>query len=108
MAGVIDLDIAGFRDEVLEAEQPVLVAFQAPWCGSCRTQAAVLEDLAAKLRGAAGVVRVDVDQNPELADLFAICLIPTVLIFKNGRITARLKGLTAAPTIAAALVAGHG
>lgn len=105
MTGIIKCDAACFKAEVLEADSPVLVDFHAAWCAPCRTQGSILEDLAGKLGGAARVVKVDVDRSPELADLFAVRSIPTLLIFKGGRITDRFTGLTAAPKIAAALVA---
>jgi thioredoxin 1 len=104
MDKVVELDTAQFKAAVLEAEQPVLVGFHAPGCEPCRTQGTILEDLARKLGGVAQVVRVDVARSPELAALLAVRTVPTIAIFRDGRIAARFVGLTASPTLAAALV----
>lgn len=105
VARIADVDAAGFKAAVLEADGPVLVDFHAAWCGPCQTQAPILDELAGKLGSAARIVKVDVNRSPELAELFAVRSIPTLLIFTGGRIAERFTGLTPAPRIAAALVA---
>ena len=72
-----------FREEVLESKKPVLVDFWATWCGPCRMQAPVLEELAAE-RGDIVIGKVNVDEEPELANAFQIDSIPTLILFVNG------------------------
>lgn len=98
-AGVEHVDQSTFDQQVLDADVPVLVAFSARWCGPCRELAPTLEALAAEIR----VVKVDIDDNPELADRYGIVSVPSLLIFKAGRMTARRSGLASRPQIEAML-----
>lgn len=79
----LEVNTNEFKKEVLEAAQPVLVDFWAPWCGPCRMQAPILDDFA-KENSAVKIVKVNVDDNPELATHFNIMSIPSLLVFKNG------------------------
>lgn len=79
----LEVNTNEFKKEVLEAAQPVLVDFWAPWCGPCRMQAPILDDFA-KENSAVKIVKVNVDDNPELAAHFNIMSIPSLLVFKNG------------------------
>lgn len=83
-----------FSQEVLGASVPVLVDFWAPWCGPCRMQGPVLEELAAELDGKALVAKVNVDQEPELAMQFQVSSIPTLLLFDQGKVVEQRVGLT--------------
>mgnify|MGYP001085085299 FL=1 len=94
MAKVFTTD--NFETEVLNAEKPVLVDFWATWCGPCRRQAPVVEELAE-------VGKVDVDKEPSLAQQYKIMSIPTLLVFKGGKETARFVGLTSKAELEAAL-----
>ena len=89
MAKVFTTD--NFETEVLNAEKPVLVDFWATWCGPCRRQAPVVEELA---EAEYEVGKVDVDKEPSLAQQYKIMSIPTLLVFKGGKETARFVGLT--------------
>ena len=89
MAKVFTTD--NFETEVLNAEKPVLVDFWATWCGPCRRQAPVVEELA---EAGYEVGKVDVDKEPSLAQQYKIMSIPTLLVFKGGKETARFVGLT--------------
>ncbi len=73
-----------FNEEVLGSKKPVLVDFWATWCGPCRMQAPVLEELAAE-RGDIVIGKVNVDEEPELANAFQIDSIPTLILFKDGK-----------------------
>ena len=81
-----------FNIEVLESENPVLLDFWATWCGPCRMIAPVVEEIAAE-RSDIVVGKVNVDEQPELAQKFQIMSIPTLIVIKNGKITAQKVGV---------------
>jgi thioredoxin 1 len=82
-----------FDREVLDSLTPVLVDFYADWCGPCRMLAPTLERLAAEFRGRVKIVKVNVDQQPELAEAFQVASIPTLIFFANGKLVGRTSGL---------------
>ncbi len=81
-----------FDQEVLKADLPVLADFWADWCGPCRMLAPVVEDLAREYDGTLKFAKVDVDENPNLATRYNILSIPTLGLFKNGMLVARIVG----------------
>jgi thioredoxin 2 len=84
---------ATFQREVLESgEKLILVDAWAPWCGPCRAIAPVLDQLAAESRGQYAIAKLNVDENPRTANQFHISSIPTMLIFRNGKLIDRLIG----------------
>ena len=73
-----------FQEEVLNSDKPVLVDFWAPWCGPCRMVLPIIEEIAEE-NDDMKVVKINVDENPELANQFGVMTIPTLYVFKNGQ-----------------------
>ncbi len=103
MKSTIEINEASFEAEVLKSTQPVLVDFWAPWCGPCKMLAPVLEEIAGEQAGRAKVVKVNVDENQDLALRYGIQAIPTVLYFANGEVRDSLRGLASKRVILAKL-----
>lgn len=81
-----------FNEEVIKADQVVVVDFWASWCGPCKMLSPVLEELSKELVGKANFAKVNVDENPVLSQTYKISSIPTVLIFKNGEAVDTMVG----------------
>ena len=84
MMSILTITKDNFEDEVLNTENTVLVDFWASWCGPCRMIAPIVEEIANE--GHAGLIvgKVNVDDEPELAEAFDVMTIPTLIVFKNG------------------------
>lgn len=86
MSGIINANDASFEAAVLKSPVPVLVDFWAPWCGPCKMIAPLLEDIQNDYEGKLSVVKINVDDNKEVAGQFGVRGIPTLLLFKNGEL----------------------
>src|SRR5947208_12612145 len=81
-----------FESEVINAETPVLVDFWAPWCGPCRMVAPIVEELAGEYDGRVKFVKLNTDENPQIASKYGIRSIPTLLVFKGGEVAGQIVG----------------
>ncbi|MFC1682758.1 thioredoxin [Candidatus Zixiibacteriota bacterium] len=92
MADLPQVTDGNFEEEVIKSDLPVLVDFWAPWCGPCRTVAPIVEELAKDYQGKLKVTKLDVDNNPGTAAKYGIFSIPTILIFKDGKVATQIVG----------------
>jgi thioredoxin 1 len=81
-----------FKQEVLDADVPVLVDFWASWCSPCKMIAPIVEELAGEYEGRVKVAKVDVDANPITPGMFGIMSIPTLMVFRGGKAEERIVG----------------
>ncbi len=100
---IIELDSSNFDSAIAAGSTPVLVDFWAPWCGPCKAIAPILEELAEELGDAVKICKVNVDNNSDIAGKFEIRAIPTILIFKNGKVTETVVGLSSKEDLKAKL-----
>lgn len=90
---VLSVSKRSFSDEVLSSSQPVLIDFWAPWCGPCRMLSPIVDEVAKDHRADLKVVKVNIDEEPELAGEFGVMSIPTLVLMKNGKIAASAVGV---------------
>ena len=96
---VLAFDDVNFDAEVLKSKIPVLVDFWAPWCGPCRAIAPIVEELADSFAGRVKVGKVNVDDSQRVAATYQITGIPTLLVFKDGRVVEQLIGAAPKPKL---------
>src|SRR6266576_614535 len=94
-----------FEKEVLGSKQPVLVDMWAAWCAPCRAMEPAIEAVAKEFDGKVTVAKLNVDENPELAQQLDVMGIPTMMVFKNGRPISRLVGLSSKERLTGAVTA---
>ena len=87
----INISKNNFANEVLHSDRPVLLDFWAPWCGPCRMVGPILEEIA-RQRSDIKVGKVNVDEQPELANQFGVMSIPTMVVLKNGKVVNQAMG----------------
>jgi thioredoxin 1 len=103
MARINEVNRESFQAEVLESSVPVLVDFYADWCGPCRAMAPVLDRLASELGDSARIVKVNVDDEPGLAQAFGIRSIPTLIVVHGKEVVDRNVGMVGADRLQAML-----
>jgi thioredoxin 1 len=103
MPNVTHLSETNFKTEVLEAKEPVLVDFWAPWCGPCKMIGPLIEELSDEYQGKAKICKLDVDENSATASDYGVMSIPTMIIFKGGQEINRLVGFVPKASIARVL-----
>ena len=105
MAGnsILELTDASFDTDVLKSEQPVMVDFWAAWCGPCKALAPIVEEVAIAYSGKITVAKMDVDKNVATPQRYGVRGIPTLLIFKGGKVQEQIVGYVPKETIEKAL-----
>ena len=92
MAKPIEVTDSNFEQEVINSDIPVIVDFWAIWCGPCKMIAPIMEEFASEYDGKIKIAKLDVDNNPNVAVKYGIRSIPTVLLFKDGKIIEQIIG----------------
>jgi thioredoxin 1 len=90
--GLVVVTDATFQKEVLESEQPTIVDFWASWCGPCRMIAPVFEELSSQYSGKVKFAKVNVDENPKIPANYGVRGIPTLIMFKGGKVVDQVVG----------------
>lgn len=101
----LELTDANFAENVLKSDKPVIVDFWAVWCGPCRMVGPIVEELANDYAGKAVIGKLDVDNNPEVAQKYGIRNIPTILFMKNGEVVDKQVGAASKDVLEAKLKA---
>ena len=103
MSNSLQLTDVNFQSEVLDSDRPVLVDLWAAWCGPCRVVGPTIEELAREYDGTVKVGKLNIDENQQAASDFGISSIPTVLLFKDGKVVETLVGVQSKDRYEAAL-----
>ncbi len=90
---------ANFSEQVIKSTKPVLVDFWAVWCGPCQVQGPIVEEVAKATAGKAVVGKLNVDENPQMAQKYGVMSIPTIMIFKGGTVVKQFIGVQSKETL---------
>jgi thioredoxin 1 len=94
----------GKFDSIISDSRPVIVDFHAVWCSPCKMQSPILKEVATELGEKIKVIKIDVDQNNEIASRYSVQSVPTIIIFKNGKLVWRQSGVVAKNQLLSVLV----
>jgi len=100
---VKELTDAGFQKEVLESATPVLVDFWAPWCGPCRMMVSIVTEIAKQYQGRVKVGKLNTDDNSNTASQYHISAIPTIILFKDGKVVEQVVGVRSREDLASTI-----
>ncbi|MBT8358912.1 MAG: thioredoxin [Desulfobacterales bacterium] len=100
---VMEIEDSSFDNEVLQSEKPVLVDFWAPWCGPCKAIGPVVEELAGDFGDKIKFAKCNVDNNPVTPGKYGIKAIPTLIMFKGGKVVDQITGMVAKARIEEAI-----
>lgn len=105
MAEVKTVDTSNFQAEVMDSDKTVVVDFWATWCGPCRQVAPVLESIAEQ-HDELSVVKIDIDQNPQIAQMYNVMSVPTLLVIRDGEVIKTVVGAKPKVVLERELLAG--
>lgn len=99
MSKALEVTSATFEAEVLKSDTLVLVDFWAPWCGPCKMLGPIIDEVAEEYAGKIKVVKIDIDENGDVANKYGVMSIPTLILFKDGNIANKTIGLQPKPAL---------